>query len=145
MLFRSLISRREDLTTPPVACLKGTARTLLWTGSLSTSTRRVGFRRLIFYDLQPHQDEKVSFVCASTEPAGTGLGAVCVERCCCEKVSQTPRIYCVVFADPPSMLQRYVAKTQLTYPPEPPTPPIRPLIHRRSDGPFCTIKIVVRP
>ena len=35
-----------------------------------------------------------------------------------------------------SMLQRYVAKTQLTYPSKLPTPPIRPLFHRRSDG-FC--------
>ena len=32
------------------------------------------------------------------------------------------------------MLQRYVAKTQLTYPPKPPTPPICPLTHRRLDG-----------
>ena len=36
------------------------------------------------------------------------------------------------------MLQRYVAKTQLTYPPKPPTPPIRPLIHGRSDASCCT-------
>ena len=31
-------------------------------------------------DLHPYQHEKISLVCACTEPAGTGIGAVCVER-----------------------------------------------------------------
>ena len=36
------------------------------------------------------------------------------------------------------MLQRYVEKTQLTYPPKTPIPSIRPLLHRCSDDPCCT-------
>ena len=52
-------------------------------------------------------------------------------------------MFWVGFADHNPVLQLYVAKTQLTYAPKPPTPPIRPLIHRRSDGSCCTL--VVRP
>ena len=55
-----------------------------------------------------------------------------------------PKSRCLVmlwvgFADHTPMLQRYVAKTQLTYPPKPPTLPIHPLSHRRSDGSCCII------
>ena len=51
-----------------------------WPSHVPTHVAAPTVARPTLNDFQPHPHEKVSFVCACTEPAGNGIGTVCVER-----------------------------------------------------------------